>query len=111
MGAGRGVGSAVSDVICILAYGGFMLLGAVTFIVGLLYYYSIAASTPGEPRDVLKGCRGEEHTHAHRQPDTQPDTHARAQRERESERERERERERDGPMAGPPSTVTQNFVP
>jgi hypothetical protein len=48
MGGGRGVAGAVSELVCIAAYGGFSLVGVVTFIVGVMYYFSIATATPRE---------------------------------------------------------------
>ena len=49
MRSGRGVGTAVSDLLCIVGYAGFMCMGVVTFLVGVLYllpYKSLLFSQP-----------------------------------------------------------------
>lgn len=39
---------AVSELVCVVAYGVFSVMGVVTFIAGVLYHYSIATATPRE---------------------------------------------------------------
>jgi hypothetical protein len=45
-----GMAGKVSELVCMVAYGGFSVVGMVTFIVGVLYYYSIATATPRKKR-------------------------------------------------------------
>ena len=52
MGSGRGVVDAATQLICLVAYAGFIVFGGLTFIAGVLYYNSFATSSPSEqPHD------------------------------------------------------------
>jgi hypothetical protein len=58
MGSGRGVVDAATQLICLVAYAGFIVFGGLTFIAGVLYYNSFATSSPSEFNRTIAAAFG-----------------------------------------------------